>query len=55
MNGKIQTKSTAMVVLVTATSCTDSHKEENNLEYPKIILLLGDDHVRDEAGYNRHP
>jgi arylsulfatase A-like enzyme len=55
MNRKIQTKSIAMVVLATAISCTDLHKEENNLEYPNIILLMGDDHGWDEVGYNGHP
>ena len=55
MNRKIQTKSIAMVVLATAISCAGLHKEENNLEYPNIILLMGDDHGWDEVGYNGHP
>jgi arylsulfatase A-like enzyme len=55
MNRKIQTKCIAMVILATAISCAGLHKEENNLEYPNIILLMGDDHGWDEVGYNGHP
>ena len=36
--------------------CVDSHKQdEQPIESPNIVLLMGDDHGWDEVGYNGHP
>jgi hypothetical protein len=45
----------AVIILVTAFSCSNSQEENNRDELPNVVLLMGDDHGWDEVGYNGHP
>ncbi|MHC4117118.1 MAG: hypothetical protein ACYSWO_06390 [Planctomycetota bacterium] len=45
----------AMIILVTAFSCSISKKENSQNQLPNIVLLMGDDHGWDEVGYNGPP
>ena len=51
------TKLFALLILFTATSCSQTAKQDKTAPNtpPNIILLMGDDHGWDEVGYNNHP